>query len=80
MLYQGLQHISISFWYSGALDTSQALEVVENAEKSTFQGFPQNLMSMFSSQKGHTEKRVPNPKTTTNVPTDFKKILEIERL
>ena len=56
-----LQRISIYFWYSGVLYTSQEVQVVENAENGIFASVFSNLMSIFSLERGHSEKRVPKP-------------------
>ena len=47
---QGLLHISVSFWYSVVLYTSQVLEVVTNAEKDKFSLISSCLMSIFYHQ------------------------------
>ena len=48
--------MSISFWYSAVLYTSQVLEVVKNAENDIFSLVSSNLMSNFSLNIGHQEK------------------------
>ena len=48
--------MSISFWYSAVLYTSQALEVVKNAENDIFSLVSSNSISIFSPNVDHQEK------------------------
>ena len=48
--------MSISFWYSAVLYTSQVLEVVKTAENDIFSLVSSNVMSIFSPNIGHQEK------------------------
>ena len=48
--------MSIYFWYSVVLYTSQVVEVVKNAEKDIFLLVSSCLISIFGPKVGHQEK------------------------
>ena len=56
--------MSISFWYSVVLYTSQVLKVVKNAENDIFLLVSSNLMSIFSPNIGHQQTFISKSYTT----------------
>ena len=56
--------MSIYFWYSAVLYTSQLLEFVKNAENDIFSLVSSNLISIFNSDVGHQEKIMSKSWTT----------------
>ena len=52
--------------------TSQELQVIKNADNSVFAAVSQTSMSIVRTERDHSEKIVPKPKTTTIPINDYR--------